>query len=67
VDVRDTGDDAAVDLLGERREPVAAAQAGLDVRNRDVLVEGSERAAHRRRGVSLDDHPVRPELGDHLP
>jgi hypothetical protein len=37
---------------------VAAAQAGLDVRDRDLAVVGGERAGQRGGGIALDHDPV---------
>ena len=51
------GDQPAVELLGERREVVAAgAQPGLDVHDRDAQVEGRERGGERGAGVAVDEH-----------
>ena len=56
----DRADDLAVHFLGPRMMDVAAAQTGLDVRDRDLAVIRGQRPGHRRGGVALDDHPVGP-------
>ena len=48
--------EAAVDLL--RHEEVVAAEAGLDVGDRVVLLRGDEGAGERRVDVADDDHDV---------
>ena len=44
-------------LLGH--PPVERAQAGLQVRHRDVHLDRGDRAGQRRVGVAVDQHPVR--------
>ena len=58
--LRDSIDGDAVSLLGHRE--VAAAQAGLDVRDRHVARR--LRACERRVRVAVDEHPVRPLARD---
>ncbi len=50
----------AVALLGHRE--VAAAQAGLDVRQRQVERGRGKGAGERRVGIAVDEHPVGPLL-----
>ncbi len=52
----------AVVLL--RHRPVAAAQPGLDVRDRHPLGDGRSRSGERRVRVPVDEHPVGPLVGD---
>ena len=51
-------DEAPVGLLGEGRGDVAGAQAGLDVEDRDLVVEGRERCGEGGGGVALDHDGV---------
>jgi hypothetical protein len=53
-------DHLAVGLLWERMSQVAAAQPGLHVHNRDLLVKPGERRGHCRSRVALDQNEVRP-------
>ena len=45
---------------------LAGAQARLDVADAHALVEGGQRAGECRRGVALDQHPVRPRALDQV-
>jgi hypothetical protein len=54
----DRADHLAVDLFGPWVVDVAAAQAGLDMGDRDLAVVRRQRAGHRGGGVALHDDPV---------
>ena len=58
--VGNLGYDLAVHLFRPRLINIAAAQAGLDMRNRDPPVVSGERADHGAGRVALHDDPVRP-------
>ena len=45
MQIGDAGDEPAVHLLRPRRIDVAGAQAGFDMRHRDLVIEGGERPA----------------------
>ncbi len=49
---------APVDLLGKGMPFVARAQAGLDMPDADVMIEGQERGRHHGGRVPLDHDPV---------
>lgn len=53
-------DETPVGLLGEGRGDVAGAQAGLNVKNRDLVVEGGERRGEGGGGISLDHDGIGP-------
>ena len=57
------GEDA-VDLLGHRS--VEGTEPGLDVGYRDFQLRRRQRAGECRIGVAVDQHAVRPLLGDHF-
>ena len=58
VQARGLANEAAVELLGERRMEVAGAQARLDVGHRHAAHEAGSGGGCGRRGVALDDDPV---------
>ena len=62
----EAADDLAIDLFGPGMVDVAAPQACLDVRDRNLAVVGGKRAGHRGRGVALDHHPVGPLFVEHF-
>ena len=49
------GVDLAAELFGPRRARIKAAQASLDMRQREAAFLGRARAAERARRVALDD------------
>ena len=55
VQPRDASGEDAVGFLRPRRLEVAGAQAGLDVADRDVVVERRQRRAERGGGVALNE------------
>ena len=55
----------AIELLGKRRAQIAAAQPGLDMRERNAGVERRQRRDQHGRGIALGDDHVRRVLGDH--
>ena len=57
-------DRAPVRLFRERHSAVAAAQAGLDMHDRNTRVGGRQRAGERGGGIALHHHHVRPEILD---
>ena len=58
MQIGDAGDEPAVHLLRPRRIDVAGAQAGFDMRHRDLVIKGGERAGEGRRRVALHDDPL---------
>ncbi|OIQ72629.1 hypothetical protein GALL_457410 [mine drainage metagenome] len=71
VERRETRQQLAVRLLGERREPVLGPRPRLDVHHRDAQVERGQRRGDRRRRVTEDeacDGAARraPTVADHL-
>ena len=55
----------AVGLLGPGRIQVAGAQAGLDMANRNALVEGRQRCRQRGGGIAVHQHRVGPPAREH--
>jgi hypothetical protein len=59
------GREAAVQLLRKWRHGVAGPKAGLDVPDRDALVEAGQTHRERGRGVTLHEHDVGLRFGKH--
>jgi hypothetical protein len=62
VESGDLSGQSAVRFLRERIGHVEAAQAGLDVTNRNTLIERRESRGEHSCGISLDKNHVRPLL-----
>jgi hypothetical protein len=61
--LRQMADERPADLLGERRLPVVAPEARLDVPDRNLADARRERGGKRAHGIALDEYHVRPVLG----